>query len=84
MRVACFGASRMGRKPELSYTVGNCPVCDFLIKVFVTSASSFGSSGEKDVSFLCRSFCADEFLGHFIKSLLRWGWTLVLLEGTEG
>ena len=84
MRIASLSASWMGRKPELSHAVGNCPVCDFLGKVFVASAFGFGSSGEKDVLFLWRGLGTNEFLGDFVEGFLRWGRAVVFLEGAEG
>ena len=84
MRVASLGATGMGGKPELSHAAGNSPVCHLLGKVFVTGAPGFGGSIEKDVLFLCRDLSANDFLGNFVKSFLRWGRAVGFLESTEG
>ena len=59
-------------------------LCVILGKVFVASASGFGSSGEKDVLFLWRGLSTNEFLGDFVEGFLRWGRAVVFLEGAEG
>ena len=52
MRVACFGAPRVGSKSELADAIGNSSVGDFACKLFVACASGLGCSSEEDVLLL--------------------------------
>ena len=56
---------------------------DFLDKMFVAGALGFGSGGGECGSLLGWDVGADEFECNFVESLLRGGWTIVIVKGTE-
>ena len=83
MSVSCLRAARVGRKPKLPNTIGNCSVGDFVGEMLVAVMSCFGGRCGKDVLFLRRDLCANDFLGNFVKGFLRRYRTVVFLEGSE-
>ena len=83
MSVPCLCAARVGCKPELPNTVGNCSVGDFVSEVLVALTSCFCGRCGKNVFFLRRDVCAGEFLGNFVEGFLGRCRTIVFLKGSE-
>ena len=80
MSVPCFCAARVGCKPELPNTVGNCSVSDFVSEMLVAITSCFCGRCGKDVFFLRRGVRANNFLRNFVKGFLGECGTIVFLK----
>ena len=56
---------------------------DFLNEMFVAGALGFGSGSGECGLLLGWDVRADKFKCNFVESLLRGGWTIVIVKGTE-